>query len=276
MSYNYTNQSIRATCLIEPKDNDSFYNPVSMSHTGFAWDGNYYKAGVQKPGVASWYAESTGAAYRGDSAAFPRAGLILLSRVSLTILDETTPALNMWMQFLLQSNVLSPSTTAGSFALTNNFNGEFNGWLPSGLVYTDGVISVIYTHDYGNETGVTTDGTSYNIDSNMVVNLDFCQDSVYLDVALASNATSVVYPSTARPVFTPAGGTYNTTQSVTISDTTSGAVIYYTLDGSTPTEASSVYSTPLTVSSVATIQAIAIAPQYSSSDISTATYSIVE
>lgn len=201
MAYDYINQSIRATCLIEPKDDDSFYNPATLGHSGFAWDGTLYIEGVQQitiaspptPVYASWATEASGA-YRGDSSTFPQAGLVLLSRVALTILDETTSALKLWMQFLLQSNVLdpvsSPPVVAGSYALTDNFNGELNGWLPSGLAYADGVLSVTYSPDAGNRDGVVTSGsgsppvTNYNIDSNMVVNIDFTQDKVYLDVAL--------------------------------------------------------------------------------------------
>ena len=203
MATDYINQAILATCLIEPKDNDSFYNPTTMGHTGFAWDGTLYNAGVQvipvgspplsppvpAPVYASWYTEAVnGATFRGDTPTFPQAGLILLSRVSLTILDETSSALTMWMQFLFQNNIIDPDSSppqaAGSYALTDNFNSELNSWLLSGLAYADGVLSVICTPDYGNKTGITTDETSYNIDSNMIINIDFTQDSVYLDVGV--------------------------------------------------------------------------------------------
>ncbi len=61
---------------------------------------------------------------------------------------------------------------------------------------------------------------------------------------------------------------------MTLADSTSGAVIYYTTDGSTPTTASAVYGTPLTVSRTTTIKAIATASGYSSSAVASATYTI--
>ena len=201
-NYAYLTQSIQATCLIEPKDDDSFYNPTTLGHNGFAWDGTLYFDGVQQmtisspptPIYASWFTESPGV-YRGDLSTFPRAGLVLLSKAALTILDETTSALTLWMQFLLQSNFLNPNTSppvvAGSYALSDNFNGELNGWLPSGLAYADGVLSVVYSPDPGNWVGVVISSppmspptTIYNVDSNMVINIDFTQDKVYLDVAV--------------------------------------------------------------------------------------------
>lgn len=83
-----------------------------------------------------------------------------------------------------------------------------------------------------------------------------------------------VEPQASAPTFSPAGGTYTSAQSVTISDSTSGATIYYTTDGTTPTTSSSVYSSPINVSSTVTIEAIATASGYSTSPVSSTTYTI--
>jgi predicted Ser/Thr protein kinase len=50
---------------------------------------------------------------------------------------------------------------------------------------------------------------------------------------------------TAAPILTPGGGAYAEAQPVAISDATPFAVIHYTLDGSPPTEASLVYTKPI-------------------------------
>src|SRR6266851_2147183 len=78
----------------------------------------------------------------------------------------------------------------------------------------------------------------------------------------------------ATPTFSPVAGTYTTTQSVTISDTTSGATIYYTTNGTTPTTSSTKYTAPITVSSTQTIQAIAVATGFTQSAVGSATYTI--
>ena len=78
----------------------------------------------------------------------------------------------------------------------------------------------------------------------------------------------------ATPVFAPPAGTYSTTQSVTITDATSGATIYYTTNGSTPTTASTKYTAAISVSSTETIKAIAVATGYANSAVASATYTI--
>ena len=66
-------------------------------------------------------------------------------------------------------------------------------------------------------------------------------------------------PLAATPTFSPAGGTYSSTQSVTIKDSTPSASIYYTTNGNTPSTGSTLYSAPVSVSASETIEAIAIA-----------------
>jgi N-acetylneuraminic acid mutarotase len=99
----------------------------------------------------------------------------------------------------------------------------------------------------------------------------------YGDSYVASAAYVInVLPTAATPIFDPPAGTYATAQSVAISDATSGATIYYTTDGSTPTTGSSVYSDPIPVSVSVTIQAIAVAGGYLNSNVANATYNITE
>ena len=62
----------------------------------------------------------------------------------------------------------------------------------------------------------------------------------------------------AAPVFNPASGKYATAQTITLSDATPGAVIYYTTDGTQPTSGSAVYQSPITVSTSQVLQAIAV------------------
>jgi hypothetical protein len=79
---------------------------------------------------------------------------------------------------------------------------------------------------------------------------------------------------TATPTFSPAPGTFGSTQSVTITCATAGATIYYTTSGADPTTASAVYSGAIPVSTTTTIKAIATAPGHTQSLVASGTYTI--
>jgi len=77
----------------------------------------------------------------------------------------------------------------------------------------------------------------------------------------------------AAPTLTPSAGTYTSTQTVIIATTTTSATIRYTTDGTTPTSTiGTVYSEPLTVSEMQTIQAIACKVGWIDSEKASAVY----
>jgi formylglycine-generating enzyme required for sulfatase activity len=79
----------------------------------------------------------------------------------------------------------------------------------------------------------------------------------------------------ATPTFTPAPGDYSQAQVVTISCASDNVGIYYTLDGSEPTqESATVYWSPITISESTTLKARAFGQDYEPSDIATGYYNI--
>jgi beta-glucanase (GH16 family) len=81
-------------------------------------------------------------------------------------------------------------------------------------------------------------------------------------------------PQTATPSFTPAGGTYGEGQTVSITDTTSGASIYYTIDGSTPSLSSTKYTAPIAITSPKTLKAFATAAGHKDSGVGSSSYTV--
>jgi predicted CXXCH cytochrome family protein len=102
-------------------------------------------------------------------------------------------------------------------------------------------------------------------------------------IAVSSFGTSAVttayynftFPQAATPNFSPGAGSFTAPQTVTISDSTPNATIYYTTNGTTPTTSSAVYGGAITVSSTTTIEAVAVAYGYSLSNARSGTYTIL-
>ncbi|MGC1644581.1 MAG: chitobiase/beta-hexosaminidase C-terminal domain-containing protein, partial [Candidatus Sulfotelmatobacter sp.] len=95
----------------------------------------------------------------------------------------------------------------------------------------------------------------------------------YNNSGVASGTYTITLPTAAMPTFNPPPGTYTSVQSVALSDTTTGAVIHCTTDGSTPTVSSPVCTT-VQVSATTTIKAIAVANGYNNSGVASGTYTI--
>ena len=93
------------------------------------------------------------------------------------------------------------------------------------------------------------------------------------------NGTLTVTRSTvalANPVLSPSGGTFSPGQTVTLTEpTSSAAAIHYTVDGTTPTAASPVYTGPILLNAGSTtLKAMATQPEYTDSAVSSGGYFI--
>ncbi len=93
------------------------------------------------------------------------------------------------------------------------------------------------------------------------------------DSSVASATYSIL---AASPTFSPVGGSYTAAQTVTLSSTTAGATIRYTLDGTAPSEsAGTVYTAPFSVAGTTTVKAIAYLAGLTDSPVASATYTIL-
>ena len=81
-------------------------------------------------------------------------------------------------------------------------------------------------------------------------------------------------PVTPLPIFSPAPGNYTTAQAITISDSLPGATIHYTIDGSTPTAQSPLYTTPVQVDDSILLQAVAVSTAAAQSGTAVGMYTI--
>jgi alpha-tubulin suppressor-like RCC1 family protein len=69
----------------------------------------------------------------------------------------------------------------------------------------------------------------------------------------------------AAPQFSSSGGTYTSSQTVSLSSTTSGATIRYTTDGTDPTARSPIYTSPILIEGTTSLKAKAFKGDYSAS-----------
>ena len=134
-----------------------------------------------------------------------------------------------------------------------------------------------YTTDGSSPTSLT--GTIYT--GPFTVSTTMTLKAVVYGAGFAESVVSaatytILPPLAAAPEFNPNGGTFTEPQSITMSTTTVGAAIRYTTDGSIPSQTlGTIYSDPVTISSDATVKAIAFGNGYSDSSISSAAFTIV-
>ena len=89
-------------------------------------------------------------------------------------------------------------------------------------------------------------------------------------------AFELVPPAASIPIIAPLGGVYESSVPVTISSTSPGAGVRYTLDGSTPSAShGTVYSEAITLTRTSTIKAIACGPGWIDSAVASVEYTVL-
>jgi len=152
---------------------------------------------------------------------------------------------------------------------------------PSGGTFTSAQSVTISDSTSGASIYYTTDGSTPNASSTAYAGpIPVTQTTTVKAIALLtgwsnSNAASATYTlKVPPPTFAPGAGTYKGAQSVTLSDTMPGASIYYTVNGSTPTTSSTLYTGPISISSTETVKALAAFTGWSNSSAVSAKYTI--
>ncbi|HEU0047142.1 MAG TPA: chitobiase/beta-hexosaminidase C-terminal domain-containing protein, partial [Nitrososphaera sp.] len=90
--------------------------------------------------------------------------------------------------------------------------------------------------------------------------------------AFTLSVSTAVALVVATPTITPNGGSFSSSVSVSLQSATSGSAIYYTTDGSTPTQSSSLYTNAMTITSSATVNAKAFKSGYNPSAVASASF----
>ena len=171
-----------------------------------------------------------------------------------------------WQIFVTQHEVtMEISPNSATFETTKNVTLSSNLTALGGKIY--------YTTD--GSTPSASNGTEYT--GTITLEATTTIKAIAILNYIQSEVAEKTYTKTpTAPVISPASCTFNEPLTVTIT-AESGATIYYTTDGSTPTDQSTQYTGPFTVSTTTTVKAKAyVGEAYSQTAEATYTYSNVQ
>lgn len=173
----------------------------------------------------------------------------------------------------LQTPSIDLSGTNGNFTLEFDIT-AWNNDSNYIRIYVDNTCYVVdnldNSNDYENLTHITMQMTGGTSNSHIKFEGAIKKGRFFLDNVVITESSGL--PLAATPTFSQNEGVYVSPFDLTLACETSGASIYYTTDGSTPSASSTLYTSPITISQTTTVKAIATATGYANSAVATATY----
>ncbi len=261
--------------------------PVTVSLSG---SDNIY--GISSPGSAPQGGGLDGSGYAYDSALLGSSIVFAGSTFTLgaagTLDAVSSKTITLPAGNYLSVNLLA--TAVGGDQPAQTFTVNYSDG--SSQAFTQGM-SDWFTPGYAGETvvatmasrispsGATSPGPCYLYGYSFAV----ISTKTVVSITLPSNRNVIVFaidlipivgalPTVVTPGLSPTPGLFTSPTKVTLSDSTTGAAIYYTTDGSTPTTSSNLYGAPFTLNSTATIKAIAVLSGYNNSQVASGLYTI--
>ncbi len=151
--------------------------------------------------------------------------------------------------------------------------GSFNGSTLVTILSATGGTSIYYTLDGSTPTTASIKYTGPITIAQTATIKAIAARPEFQNSAVAS-ATITIVPFAEAVAFNPAPGNFDDITAVTLSSATTDAIIYYTLDGSTPTTASLVYSAPISLNAPTTINALATAVGFANSAVTSGFFDV--
>jgi RHS repeat-associated protein len=170
--------------------------------------------------------------------------------------------------FNISTNAANPRVTISSFTanpttITDGQSSTLQWSLTGGNPRT-----LTLTTDTGNTTSVVGK-TSLIVNPTKTTTYTLKADNI-------STASVTITVTAASPTITPNGGTITATQTIALATVTTNAKIYYSTNNSTPTTASTEYTSPFTLNTLATVKAITVKPGLTQSSVASATFAVTQ
>jgi Chitobiase/beta-hexosaminidase C-terminal domain len=151
-------------------------------------------------------------------------------------------------------------------------SGSFTNSIAVTLTDATAGSSIFYTTDNNTPTSASKQYTGpFTLALSATVNA-IATASGFSPSGMATASYAITQVQVASPQISPASGTYTGPVSVTITDLTSGAGIFYTTDGSMPNASSTQYTGAFNLTASASVTAIAVVPGFASSAAASANY----